>query len=123
MANQQKGKELLIGAVVGGLLGAITALLVAPKSGRELRGDIANQVSAVSDKTGQVASAVSEKTQEIVKVVGTQTSEWVDKAKIAATNVIDGVRSLRDSGKEVAADIEEAESEIVEDLYSIPNRT
>jgi gas vesicle protein len=123
MANQQNGKDLLIGALVGGILGAVTALLVAPKPGRELRSDIKEQVSTVSDKAVQVASSVSEKTQEIATAVSTQTTEWVDKAKLSATHVIDGVRSLYDFKNEKSAIEEEVTSEILEDLYAIPDRS
>ncbi|MGV3487537.1 MAG: YtxH domain-containing protein [Tuberibacillus sp.] len=31
--------SFILGAVIGGLVGAATALLLAPKSGKELRGD------------------------------------------------------------------------------------
>ncbi|WP_193394523.1 YtxH domain-containing protein, partial [Paenibacillus sp. A3] len=37
MAAEKRNKDLLVGAVIGGVLGAVTALLFAPKSGRELR--------------------------------------------------------------------------------------
>ncbi|MBP1989314.1 YtxH domain-containing protein [Paenibacillus eucommiae] len=79
MTDQQKGKNLLLGAVIGGVLGAITALLTAPKSGRELRSDIAGQVSAVTEKTQQAASVINEKTQELVQSVRSwRKSEPVD---------------------------------------------
>ena len=35
--NNMNGKDFLLGAVVGGVIGAITALLLAPKPGDELR--------------------------------------------------------------------------------------
>ena len=94
MSNEKKGKDLLIGAVVGGILGAATALLFAPKSGRELRSDISEQAQAASDKTVQIASTVSQKTQEVAKTVSTTTSELFGKAKDAAGAVVDTVRSV-----------------------------
>lgn len=78
---KRNGKDLLVGAVIGGAVGAITALLFAPKSGKELRGDIAQQVKAAADKTQQFAGQVSDKTQQVAKQVGAQTSEWVGKIK------------------------------------------
>ena len=33
-------KDFLIGTLVGGIVGSLTALLLAPKSGKELRGDL-----------------------------------------------------------------------------------
>ena len=44
-------KGFIIGALVGGVAGALTALLLAPKSGAELRQDIAKTSSDVYGKT------------------------------------------------------------------------
>lgn len=105
MTVEKKGKDLLIGAVVGTVLGAVTALLFAPKSGRELRADIAEGVHNVTDKTTQVAGTVadkskqlagtiSEKTQHTAQIIGKNTSEWVGKAKETARSWKNG----RDGG-------------------------
>ncbi|MBD0381191.1 YtxH domain-containing protein [Paenibacillus sedimenti] len=123
MSNQRKGKDLLIGAIVGGVLGAATALLFAPKSGRELRSDIAEQAQAVSEKTVQIANTVSQKTQEVAKSVSTHTSELVGKAKDTASSVVENVRSWKESRKddELTQELEET-SEAAEDLVIIGNR-
>lgn len=119
MALEKKGKDLLIGAVVGTVLGAVTALLFAPKSGRELRADIADGVQTVAEKTTQVAGtvadkskqlagAISEKTQHTAQVIGKHTSEWADKAKETARSWKNG-RAAADLTEEapVAATHEE----------------
>jgi len=62
MAKLENGKSLITGVIVGGVMGAACALLFAPKSGRELRADIAEQYGKISDTTG----------------------EWVEKVKAAA---------------------------------------
>lgn len=123
MASEKKGKDLLIGAIVGGLLGAATALLFAPKSGRELRIDITDNAKAVSDKTVQLANSVTQKTQEVAKSVSTTTSDFVGKAKDTATNVVDTVRSWKESkidDAELQDDVEV--SEAAEDLVILGNR-
>lgn len=97
MQKQTKGKDLIIGAVAGSVLGAITALLLAPKSGKALRTDIAEGAKLASDKTQQaasnvvektlrIASAVGEKTQAAAETIGRQASGWANKAKQAASN-------------------------------------
>jgi gas vesicle protein len=100
MTNTQRGKDMLIGALVGGIVGMVTALLVAPKTGKELRSDITNQVNTVTEKTQQAVNAVSDKTQGIVKAVGSHTSDWIGKAKETARDAVEGVRSWRDLRKE-----------------------
>jgi gas vesicle protein len=134
--NNMNGKDFLLGAVVGGVLGAVTALLLAPKSGRELRTDIADGYHTVSDKTQEIAGTVSQKSQEIAgtvgqksqeiagvvsersqeiaKTVGTHTSEWAGKAKDAASTVAGEIKSWKkeataaDSEEDTKADKKEA---------------
>jgi gas vesicle protein len=124
MANNVDGKDFIIGAVVGGLLGAMAALLLAPKSGRELRQDITEQYGTISEKTQQIANTVSEKTQQIASTVGektasiaktasTHTTEWVDKAKDVAGSVIDEVKIWSEKRK-LAGESTESTDEVQE---------
>jgi gas vesicle protein len=117
MANNVDGKDFIMGAVVGGLLGAMAALLLAPKSGRELRQDITEQYGTISEKTQQIANTVTEKTQQIANTVSektaniaktatTQTSEWVDKAKDVAGTVIDEVKIWSEKRKQAGENTE-----------------
>ncbi len=43
-------KDFLIGTLVGGIVGATTALFLAPKSGKELRSDISEQAYNAKEK-------------------------------------------------------------------------
>lgn len=73
----------LKGALIGGLVGAAAALLLAPKSGRELRGDIRDKYASVQDRAKRLASDASDKTREIAKTLGNQASEAADKTRSA----------------------------------------
>lgn len=53
--GQQNQGDLLKGALIGGILGGAAALLLAPKSGSELRDDIENTYRKLSDTTHDVA--------------------------------------------------------------------
>jgi len=105
MANGQRSKDLLLGVIVGGVIGALTALLAAPKSGRELRNDIKEQVNTVSEKTQQAVNTVSDKT-----------SEWVEKVQEASKNVIENVRSWRENNDEPTEEGHTADFELLDDL-------
>ncbi len=94
MAENNSGKNFLIGAVVGGVLGAITALVLAPKPGKELREDISQQVDKISGKTVEIAGIVSDKTTELAKVVGAQSVELAGKARDVATVIADAVTEV-----------------------------
>ncbi|MCC2684629.1 MAG: YtxH protein [Paenibacillaceae bacterium] len=98
------GKSFLAGAVVGGVLGALTALLLAPKSGQELRKDLGDQYKEVSHKT-----------QDLAKGIADTTSEWTSIAKETVGNVAEEVKSWRNGRKEVAASVEETAQDAEEE--------
>ncbi len=71
MAHRSSGKKgFAAGAIFGGLVGGITALLLAPKSGNKTRKDLVNKYHDISDKTCDFYDDMCE-----------QTAELVDKAK------------------------------------------
>lgn len=85
-------KDFLIGALIGGIVGAATALFLAPKSGKELRSNMNEQAIVLKEKTGQfretavakgtvLASAAKEKTNAITNTVSKQSSEIMNKVK------------------------------------------
>ncbi len=61
------GKGLLLGFVVGGIAGAITALLLAPKPGKELREDIKKKSSELKDNAKRMVSRAKELTKSAVR--------------------------------------------------------
>ncbi|TMV48379.1 YtxH domain-containing protein [Paenibacillus mesophilus] len=102
-----RSKDFLLGAIVGSVLGAVTALLLAPKSGKELRADISEKAHTISEKTQELAGTVGAKTQELAKNVSVHTDEWVQKAKEVVDTVSEEVKTWKESRKEVAISEEE----------------
>lgn len=95
MAVKKEVKGFLIGTAAGAAIGAITALLFAPKPGKELRKDIADGAQQAYTATAKAASHVGETAERIVKQVGTQTAQLAGKAKSAAADLIDTVSGKR----------------------------
>lgn len=58
---KDSNKSLLWGALIGSVVGSVTALLLAPKSGRELRQDITEGARQVSEKGQELAGIVENK--------------------------------------------------------------
>ncbi|MCK8489549.1 YtxH domain-containing protein [Paenibacillus sp. MBLB2552] len=75
-------KGWLWGAAIGTVAGAVTALLFAPKPGKELRKDIADGARQVGEKTQEVAGKVTE-----------QSTVLVGKVKEAAGGLISDIQS------------------------------
>lgn len=65
----KNAKGWIWGAAIGAVVGSVTALLFAPKPGRELRKDIADGARQVGEKTQQVAEKVGEQSAELASRV------------------------------------------------------
>ena len=83
--NSINSKDFIIGALIGGMLGAATALFVAPKAGRDLRNDITEQARVISEKTGKLRQDLTETAKEkknnVTELVTSKSSALVGKVK------------------------------------------
>jgi len=114
--NKMNGKDFVIGTLLGGLLGAMGALLLARKPGKELRGDISEQYREINQKTRELASSVGQKTQDAAAQVSSVTTELTGKVIELAGNMKDGVQScVREAQKESAATLDAVVSGLIED--------
>jgi gas vesicle protein len=109
-------KDFLIGALIGGMVGAAAALFLAPKTGKELRTDLNEQAAVLKEKTGhlkesamtkgsELASAAKEKTSTLTQNVSKQSSGLVEKVK--------GMSGKAGSQTDATSDDEEAFTETV----------
>ncbi|MCC5832711.1 MAG: YtxH domain-containing protein [Chlamydiales bacterium] len=55
-----------LGALIGGLLGGAAALLLAPKSGEEMREDLVDHYQKVSNETAELVDAVCDHSLEMI---------------------------------------------------------
>lgn len=76
-------KSLLWGILAGSVVGSVTALLFAPKAGKELRKDIAEGTAEAAHKVQEIAGAASDKSTELyskakdaVESVVIEVKEW-----------------------------------------------
>lgn len=109
-------KKFLLGAIIGGLAGAAAGLLMAPKSGCELRNDIVDKYQEVSERAQDLATAVSKKSRAMAKNVSCQTSDWTDRAKDVLDTVSTGIKSWSDSIKDGVKSREEEAHNRLEDV-------
>lgn len=81
--NEQNinSKDFLIGTLIGGIVGAATALLMAPKSGKELRSDLNDQTVTLRDKGNEFASVAKEKSSSFARTVSDQSSQVANKVR------------------------------------------
>jgi len=104
--------------LIGGGIGAILALLFAPKSGEELRGDIADATRKGLEKGKETAAQLQEKAGEYYEVTREKAGEYyqaaqdkagelknkageiAEKAKSAATSTANPFTAAIEAGKE-----------------------
>jgi len=97
--------------LVGGGIGAVLALLFAPKSGEELRGDIADAsrkglekgkeaAAQLQERAGEYYEVSREKAGELYGVATEKVSGLTDKAKSAAATAANPFTAAIDAGKD-----------------------
>ncbi|TNE35232.1 hypothetical protein EP342_01875 [bacterium] len=85
MSDGNYAKGFLFGALLGGTVGAVVALLTAPKSGKELRKDISEKSTEYYGKAGNIWA-------ETEKKVGHQVATTVNEGRVKAQNIIDSAK-------------------------------
>jgi len=92
--------SFLKGLLIGGALGAIAALLFAPKSGKELRADIKRKSEEAVEGSKRVYGEARDKAQQII-------TEAVDKAQELREEASRQLTKARAKAEELLTDAEE----------------
>jgi gas vesicle protein len=98
-------KDFMIGALVGGMLGAAAALLLAPKPGKELRSDLNDQAVYLKDKSTEISQMAREKSSNIVKTVSEQSNQVATKVKDLTSNLRKDIDRWRTKEEENASEL------------------
>ncbi len=116
--NNINTKDFLIGVLIGGIAGAASALLLAPKSGKELREDLNKKAQNAKEMTSdftdialekgaEYATLAKEKSASIAKTVSDQSSQLVDRVKEITQNVKNDVKEKCCSTNTLPSETEE----------------
>jgi gas vesicle protein len=76
----------IVSFILGAGVGAVAALLFAPKAGEELRGDIANGVSDGISEVRAKGKDLKQKTQKLVELAKDQVHEVIEAGENAYTH-------------------------------------
>lgn len=93
MSEKDNFGSFVVGFFVGGLVGAVFALLYAPQSGEDTRGVIKDKAIELKDKTvvtfdetyhkaEEVGKEAVTKAQDLIKTVQTKASETLKKGQV-----------------------------------------
>jgi gas vesicle protein len=117
--------------LIGGGIGAILALLFAPKSGQELRGDIADATrkgvdrsreaaQQLGDRAGQYYEATRERASELYTQAAEKVGEVAQTARDTAARKTGTVAAAIDAGKKAYQE-EKRKTELSGRLEAAPN--
>lgn len=113
-------KDFLIGTLIGGIVGAAAALLLAPKSGKELRSDISEQAQIAKEKTTAFTSTAYEKGNEWAQIAKDKSSSIAKTVQAQSQQVIGKVKEVaskvkNDTGVEVGS-ADDYDADVVAEL-------
>ena len=97
--------------LIGGGIGALLALLFAPKSGEELRGDIADvtrkgiekgkeTAAIVGERAGEYYEVARDKTSELYQTGRDKAGEFTEKAREAVASTANPFSAALEAGKD-----------------------
>ena len=93
--NDINSKDFMIGALIGGMLGGAVALLLAPKSGKELRNDINGGAKYISDKTEKFRQTAIDKGTELAEVAKVKTNTLSEKVSKQSATILENVKNVK----------------------------
>ncbi len=103
-------KGLVIGFLAGGAVGAIVALLYAPKSGKELRADIKEKAGEFADNAEEALQQAKNRAGDIVSEAKRRSETLLNEAKKKADTLLqDADKVLSDARTKVAPIVEEGQ--------------
>ena len=89
-------KDFIIGALIGSMIGAATALLLTPKSGKDVRCDINKGAKYLSNKTEDIRANAVGLTTEFAEVAKVKTNQLTDKVVKQSSVIMDNVKMMKD---------------------------
>ncbi|MCU0372354.1 MAG: YtxH domain-containing protein [Ignavibacteria bacterium] len=104
MEENKMAKGLMLGFLAGGIVGAVVALLYAPKSGKELRSDIKLKKDEILDDTTEYMKIAKSKAGDLINEGKKRSEQIIRDAKEKANNLLDDANSVLNDAKTKAAD-------------------
>ena len=92
MADRSGGGEFFAGLVIGGLVGAVIALLTAPQSGEETRAQIRDASIELKDRANETITEAREKAEAITADARRRAEEITAEARKRADKMIADAR-------------------------------
>jgi gas vesicle protein len=100
MSENDDFGAFLVGFIVGGLTGAVSALLFAPQSGEETRTLIKDKAIELKDQTSETVSESLEKAEAYAKDAVAKAEKLLEDAKKRANEIAEKGQVMLEESKE-----------------------
>jgi gas vesicle protein len=101
MSEEKKSSTNFIwGFIAGGAIGAILALLYAPKSGKDLREDIRKKTSHLMSEADEYFDVAKAKTLDLMNEAKKKSEDLITKTKIKAESLLEESNELLSKAKD-----------------------
>lgn len=107
-------KGFLIGFLAGGTVGAIAALLTAPKSGKELRADIKLKSEEYFDEAEKYLAEAKDKARELINEGKKKSERIIQDAKVKSDDILKDAEKIFKDAKSKTSDAYHTGKEKVE---------
>jgi gas vesicle protein len=116
MASENNfGKGLFIGFLAGSTLGAILALLYAPKSGKELRTDIKNKADEYLEDAEKYIAEAKDKAKELINEGKKKSEKIISDAKAKSDELLKDAEHIFSTAKTKAGEAVQTGKKAIED--------
>lgn len=104
MASENNhGRGLLVGLLIGGSIGAVLGLLFAPKSGRELREDIRNKSDEYLDDAEKYIADARTKAKDLINEGKKRSEKLISDAKTKSDELLKDAEKIFTDAKAKAS--------------------
>lgn len=117
--ESSSASSFLVGAIVGGVIGAAAALFLAPKTGKEMREDFSTQATHLKDKSIEISTVAKDKASEYTAVAKDKASEFSTVAKEKANEF---TTVAKEKTEVVTKTIQEQSEHLVDKVKSMKSK-
>jgi gas vesicle protein len=98
-------KGLLVGFFAGGAIGAVLALLYAPKSGKEFRQDIKSKADDYLDEADKYLSEAKDKAKNLINEGKKKSEKLISDARIKSDELLQDAERIFNDARTKTSDI------------------
>ncbi|MFB1080386.1 YtxH domain-containing protein [Jeotgalibacillus sp. JSM ZJ347] len=99
MEKNNNSRDFVLGALIGSVAGAVTALILAPKSGGEFRQDLNTQAGRLKDRSYEWKDQAVTKSSEMAAMAKEKSAVISKNVQDQSSGVVEKVKSFRSKGK------------------------